>query len=279
MLADEYPDDGGLFENGKQAGEEIAAPYESCDYARAMRLIMALADRANEYLDKAEPWKVKKDPTSGAELQDICTIALNLYRQIVVYLAPVLPGLAEKSAALLGASTTEWDAAKQPLISHEIGEFQHLMQRIDRKNVENMLEEEKQTIAAETPVTEMTYDDSADALTKEPLAETISFEEFSKVDLRVARVIKAEHMEEAKKLLKLTISLGGEDKRTVFAGIKAAYQPEDLEGRMVIVVANLAPRQMKFGTSEAMVVCAGEGGADLFVLSPDSGAKVGQRIR
>src|SRR5690606_22449793 len=178
-----------------------------------------------------------------------------------------------------GAAMTEWSLAKTPLISHEIGTFQHLMQRIDIKNVQTMLEEEKQTALAEAPATTKDYGDTGDSLAKEPIAETISIDDLSKVDLRVARVVKAEHMAEAKKLLKLTVSLGGEDRRTVFAGIKAAYQPEDLEGRMIVVVANLAPRQMKFGTSEAMVLCAGKGGEDLFVLSPDSGAKVGQRLR
>jgi methionyl-tRNA synthetase len=277
-LSAEYPDDGGLFENAKNAGEEIAAAYEACEYAKAQRLIMALADRANEYLDKAEPWKVKKEPGREQDLKDICTIALNLYRQIVVYLSPVLPGLAADSAQLLNAVTNEWSAASAPLVGHEIGKFKHLMKRVDLKNVEKMMEEEKEAAEAQAESVEKDYGDSKDALEKEPLAETITFDDFTKVDLRVARIVKAEHMKEAKKLLKLTVSLGGDDRRNVFAGIKAAYQPEDLEGRLVVVVANLAPRKMKFGVSEGMVVCAGEGGGDLFVLSPDSGAKVGQRI-
>ncbi len=277
-LSAAYPDDGGLFENASQAGEEIAACYEACDFAKAMRQIMALTDRANEYLDKAEPWKVRKDPERADELRDICTIALNLYRQIVIYLSPVLPGLAKDSAELLKAPMNEWAGASAPLVAHQIGKFSHLMQRVDPKNVEKMMEEEKAAAAADVASVEKDFGDTKDSLEKEPLASEISFDDFSKVDLRVARVVKAEHMEEAKKLLKLTISLGGDDRRTVFAGIKSAYQPEDLEGRMVVVVANLAPRKMKFGVSEAMVVCAGEGGGDLFVLSPDSGAKVGQRI-
>ena len=278
-LSKKYPDDGGLFENAKVAGEEIAASYDACDFAKAMRQIMALADRANEYLDRAEPWKVRKDPARQEELRDICTIALNLYRQIVVYLSPVLPGLAADSAELLQASMSEWSASLVPLVDHRIGEFKHLLQRVDPKNVERMMEEEKEAAAAEVGITGKDYGDGKASLEKEPLAAEISFDDFAKVDLRVARIVKAEHMQEAKKLLKLTVSLGGDDRRTVFAGIKAAYQPEDLEGRMVIVVANLAPRKMKFGVSEAMVVCAGEGEGDLFVLSPDTGAKVGQRIR
>jgi methionyl-tRNA synthetase len=242
---------------------------------------MALADRANEYLDQAQPWKVKKEPGREQELSDICTIALNLYRQIVVYLTPVLPGLSLASGELLRAPITTWNDASTPLVGLEIGEFQHLMQRVDPKNVEKMMDEEKE--AAEAAVEAQTTGtdgqaDSAESLEKEPLAEVCSFEDFGKVDLRVARIVKAEHVKEARKLLKLTVSLGGDDRRTVFAGIKAAYEPEQLEGRMVIVVANLAPRQMKFGLSEGMVICAGDGGDDLFVLSADSGAKVGQRV-
>lgn len=278
-LSDAYPDDGGLFANARAAGDEIAAAYEACDYSRAMRLVMGLADRANEYLDRAQPWKVKKEPGKEAELQEICTIALNLYRQIVVYLQPVLPGLARASADLLQAPMHTWSSAAEPLVAHEIGKFSHLMKRIDVGDVKKMLEREKEAAAVEEAAIEKDFGDSKDALEKEPLGATISFDEFSKIDLRVARVVKAEHVKEARKLLKLTVSLGGDDRRTVFAGIKAAYEPEALEGRMVVIVANLEPRQMKFGLSEGMVVCAGEGGEDLYVLSPDDGAKVGQRIR
>jgi len=280
QLADEYPDDGGLFENGKQAGVAIAAAYQAFDFARAMRLVMALADRANEYLDQKQPWKLRKEPDKQKELVDVCTVALNLYRQIVVYLAPVLPELAQKSADLLRTST-QWADAQSPLIAQSIGTFEHLMQRIDPKNIEAMMNEEK--LAAEASPAPApaapTYGDTAQALEKEPLAPSCTIDDLAKVDLRVARIVSAEQVPEAKKLIKLTVSLGGEDRRTVFAGIKAAYEPETLVGRMVVIVANLAPRQMKFGLSEGMVLCAGEGGADLFVLAADTGAQVGQRIR
>lgn len=277
-LSPTYPEDGGLFEAGSSAGEDIASAYENADFARAMRLIMALADRANEYLDRAEPWKVRKDPAKQDELRDICTIALNLYRQIIIYLGPVLPTLAQASEKLLTAPMHVWAEAQNPLVAQKIGKFEHLMQRVDPKNVEKMLEEEKEAAVVESPQMARDYGDSGEALEKTPLAPVCTFDDFTKVDLRVARVVKAEHVEEARKLLKLTVSLGGSDRRTIFAGIKAAYQPEDLEGRLVVVVANLAPRQMKFGLSEGMVVCAGEGGGDLFVLAPDTGAKAGQRI-
>lgn len=280
-LSPSYPDDGGLFARGREAGEEIARAYEAHDFAKAMRLVMGLADRANEYLDRTEPWKIKKDPSRQEELRDVCTIALNLYRQIAVYLAPVLPELAEKSQELLSCSTLAWSDADEPVVGKTIGQFKHLMQRVDVQKVQAMMEEEKPADAENTGSSGAASGgevDSDEALQKEPLAETCTIEDFAKVDLRVARILAAEQVPEARKLLKLTVSLGGADRRMVFAGIKAAYEPEALVGRMVVVVANLAPRKMKFGLSEGMVVCAGEGGGDLFVLSPDEGAKVGQRI-
>ena len=223
---------------------------------------------------------MRKDPDQLTELIEVCTVALNLYRQIVIYLGPVLPDLAEKSAQLLNTKLGSWALSQEPLVNHEIGEFVHLMQRVDPKGVEKMMEVEKELAQqADETTSERDFGDGPEALLAEPLTETCSIDDLAKVDLRVARIVKAEHVKEAKKLLKLTVSLGGADRRTVFAGIKAAYEPEAIEGRMVVIVANLAPRQMKFGLSEGMVLCAGEGGSDLFVLAPDSGAKVGQRIR
>lgn len=278
VLADHYPEDGGLFARAAAAGDEIAAAYEACDFARAMRLIMALADRANEYLDQMQPWAVKKQPGRERELLEICTVALNLYRQIIIYLSPVLPALAAQSAELLNTSIQRWLDAKVPLLGQEIGAFKHLMKRVDPVDVEKMVDEEREAVLASEGSGAMKQNDSKDALEKEPLAELCSIEDFGRVDLRVARILKAEQVPEARKLLKLTVTLGGDDRRTIFAGIKSAYEPQKLEGRLVVVVANLAPRQMKFGLSEGMVVCAGDGGSDLFVLSPDAGAQVGQRI-
>jgi methionyl-tRNA synthetase len=278
VLADEYPDDGGLFARAAEAGADIAAAYEAYDYARAMRSIMTLADRANEYLDRMEPWKVKKDPSRSAELRDICTVALNLYRQLVVYLGPVLPRLLTDSERLLDGSLSRWSDANGPLLSRKLGEFSHLMTRVDAQKVEAMIEASKEAAPAEQATTTMTEADDGAALAAEPLAPVCSIDDFGKVDLRVARIVEAKQVAEAKKLLQLTVSLGGSETRNIFAGIKSAYEPEQLVGRLVIVVANLAPRQMKFGLSEGMVICAGAGGSDLFVLSPDSGAKPGQRV-
>ena len=282
-LSASYPDDGGLFAEGARAGDAIAEAYESCDFARAMRLIMALADRANEYVDRVEPWKLKKDPARAAEMQAACSVVLNLYRQIVIYLAPVLPKLAADSEALLGAKISAWSDAGSPLLGSKVAPFSHLMQRVDPKKLEAVIEQSREAApatAAPAPAQaapSAAQDDGA-ALAAEPLAPECSIDDFQKVDLRVARVIAAEQVPEAKKLLKLTVSLGGDTRRTIFAGIKAAYAPEALVGRLVIIVANLAPRQMKFGLSEGMVVAAGGGAAEVFVLSPDSGAKPGQRV-
>jgi len=278
-LSPVYPDDGGLFAAAAAAGDEIADAYESCDFARAMRTIMALADRANEYVDQRAPWALKKQPEKLAELRDVCTVVLNLYRQIVVYLAPVLPQLVEQSRSLLNAPLTSWDEAQQPLLSVKLGEFSHLMQRVDPKKLQAMIEESKPEAPAPAPEAGAASpaDDGA-ALAAEPLAAECSIDDFAKVDLRVARVVNAEHIPEANKLLKLTVSLGGDTTRTIFAGIKAAYEPEKLIGRLVVVVANLAPRKMKFGVSEGMVVAAGAGGKEVYVLAPDSGAKPGHRV-
>ena len=278
-LAEAYPDDGGLFQQGAEAGNAIADAYEACDFNRAMRLIMELADRANPYVESHEPWKLKKDPERQQELQAVCTVALNLFRQIAIYLKPVLPEIAEKTDALLGEPITDWAQAATPLTGSPVAKFEHMMKRIEQKDVDAMIEESKEenADAAET-ANEAQYADSPQPLIDEPLAEEITFDDFMKVDLRVARVVKAAHVEEANKLLKLTLSLGGDETRQVFAGIKKAYNPEDLEGRLVVMVANLAPRKMRFGVSEGMITAAGPGGEEVFMLGIDEGALPGQRV-
>jgi methionyl-tRNA synthetase len=281
-LSKSCPADGGLFAQGAAAGKEIAEAYEACDYNRAMRLVMELADRANPYVDAKEPWKLAKDPSKAGELTDVCTVALSLFRQIVVYLAPVLPKLAQEGGELLGEPITKWEQSQRPLVGGKIAPYKHLIKRVERKDLDAMIEESKegqesgvrsQETAGSGPV------DSDAALLAEPLvADLISIDDFTKVDLRVARVIAAEEVPDAKKLLKLTVSLGGDVRRQVFAGIKAAYKPEQLVGRLVVVVANLQPRQMKFGLSEGMVTAAGSGGAEVFLLGLDNGAKPGMRV-
>jgi methionyl-tRNA synthetase len=273
-LSDQYPDDGGLFERATGAGAEIADAYENCDYNRAMRLIMELADRANPYVESNEPWKLKNDPEKAQRLQDICTVALNLFRQLAVYLSPVLPRLAEQAGELLGDPIISWDQSTRPLVGRSVNKFKHMMKRVEGKDLDAMIEDSKQADLAETEST----GGGSSQLEAEPLAEEITIDDFAKVDLRVALVEAAEDVPEARKLLKLTLSLGGDQRRIVFAGIKEAYDPSDLVGRKVVMVANLAPRKMKFGLSEGMVVASGPGGEDVFLLSADDGALPGQRV-
>ncbi|HEY5312604.1 MAG TPA: methionine--tRNA ligase [Pirellulales bacterium] len=279
-LAHEYPPDDGLFAQAAEEGRNIAAAYDAGDYNRAMRLIMALADRANKYVDDTQPWVLKRDPAQAGRLQDVCSVALNLFRQLAVYLAPVLPRLAEQTGELLDQPIEHWDESTRPLVGHPVRPFKHLMTRVDAKQVQAMIDasREDETPASATAPTPTAPQDGPEPLAAEPLQPTITIDEFQKIDLRVARVVAAEEVPKAKKLVRLTLSLGGDQQRNVFAGIKSAYQPQDLVGRLVICVANLQPRQMTFGISEGMVVAAGAGGEEIYLLSPDSGAKPGQRV-
>jgi methionyl-tRNA synthetase len=287
-LTADYPDDGGLFQQAADDGDEIADAYEACDFNRAMRSIMAVADRANQFIDNHKPWEQRNNPRLA---QDICTIGLNLFRQLAIYLAPVLPQLARQTGELLRDPIVSWEQSKRPLVGTKVNRFEHMMKRVEREAVDAMIVASTES-APTQPAAEGTtgqpaapsappapaYDDSDQPLLAEPLAETIGIDDFVKVDLRVARVLAAEDVPEAKKLLKLTLSLGGQQRRTVFAGIKSAYKPEALVGRLVVCVANLAPRQMKFGLSEGMIVAAGGGGAEIYLLAPDAGAKPGHRV-
>jgi methionyl-tRNA synthetase len=283
-LAATYPNDDGLFASGAAQSEEIAGAYESCDYARAMRSVMKLADRANEYVDRMQPWKLAKQPERSRELQEVCSVALNLYRQIVLYLSPVLPHLAEQTAELFGVGADAWDAAQRPLEGTRLKEFKHLLVRVDPRQVKAMIEVSVEGApapaagSAETTTPKTVAKSAPEAPPSfEPLAPLCSIDDFGKVDLRVARILEAATIEGSRKLLRLRVSLGPEE-RTIFAGIRSAYTPEALIGRLIVVVANLAPRQMKVGTSEGMALAAGDGAPDVFLLSPDSGASPGQRI-
>lgn len=278
-LSETYPDDGGLFEKAAKAGEQIAAAYETCDYARAMRLIMELADAANPFVEHAKPWEMKKDPQRQGELRHVCTVALNLFRQLAIYLSPVLPELAQQCGDLLGEKIEHWQQSQSPLLGVQPAKFQRMLDRVQKESLEKMIEDSKeQADESSQAAAANAFDDSDAPLKEEPLADEITIDDFAKVDLRVARVISAEHVPEANKLLKLQLSLGGDHTRQVFAGIKAAYQPQDLVGRLVVMVANLKPRKMRFGMSEGMVAASGPGGPDVFILGVDDGAKPGQRV-
>ncbi len=281
-LAAEYPDDGGLFAQAAADGHAIAEAYDTGDFARGMRVILAAGDRANKFVEENAPWNLRGQD-QAARLQQVVTIQLNLFRQLAVYLAPVLPKLAQQAGELLNEPITHWDQSQKPLLNTRVSRFHHMMQRVDRAKVDAMIDAstEAQADAATnsqtTPTTAAASQDSDAALLAEPLAAQCTMDDFSKVDLRVCRVIKAEEVAEARKLLKLTISLGGENTRTVFAGIKAYYKPEQLVGKLFICIANLAPRQMKFGLSEGMMLAAG-GADEAHLLVPDEGSKPGQRV-
>lgn len=280
-LSAEYPWDGGLFQQAAEAGDAIAAAYEEGDYGRAMRLIMELADRANPYVEAAEPWKLAKDPQQAQRLQDVCTVALNLFRQLAIYLTPVLPRLAAQTSELLQRPIQHWDDSKTPLLATPVAKFQHMLKRVEKEDVDKMIEDSKQRLPEE-PLTEAPATPASEvvsqALIDEPLAPECTIDDFTKVDLRIAKVVSAEDVPEANKLLKITLSLGGNETRTVFAGIKQAYRPEQIIGRLVVMAANLAPRKMKFGMSEGMILASGPGGKDVFLLGVDTNAQPGQRV-
>lgn len=277
-LSARYPDDGGLFARAAAAADAIGAAYEACEFREAMRLAMALADAANEYVEQRAPWALRKDPARAGELQDVCTVALNLFHQLAVYLQPVLPQLAARAGALLGSGCDRWDLAQQPLVGRPVRPFAHLLGRVEPDKVHAMFPRPAEVPAPPAPVapTAAAVPAKASALAIEPFAPTIGIDDLQKVDLRVARIETAEEVAESRKLLRLTVRIG-EQTRTIFAGIKGAYQPAQLVGRHVIVVANLAPRQMKFGTSEGMVLAAGTDGR-VFLVSPDDGAVSGERL-
>lgn len=268
--------DAELYQHAVAQSDSIAAAYESREYGRAMREIMHLADKANQYIDTAEPWVLAKQQGKEAEVQACCTLGINLFRVIISYLAPVLPSVAEQAADFLNLDSIEWDAIQQPLLNHRINKFKPLMQRVDPEMIERVIEDSKQDLLEAQAITANAAEKSE--LDKDPLADTINFEDFAKLDLRVVRIAKAETVDGADKLLRLTLDLGSET-RNVFAGIKSAYTPEQLEGKLTVMVANLAPRKMKFGVSEGMVLAAGPGGQDIWILEPQEGAQPGMRIR
>jgi len=239
---------------------------------------MALADRANRYIDEKAPWVVAKEQGGEKALQDICSMGLNLFRVLIGYLRPILPGTAEAAEAFLQIPPLTWDVLSEPLVDQEIAKFKALMTRVEPKQIQAMLEASKEDLAGEEARKAKPHETRTEGhLVKEPIAETIEYGDFAKVDLRVARILAAEQVEGADKLLALTLDLGGET-RNVLAGISKAYDPEKLVGRHTIMVANLAPRKMRFGTSEGMVLAAGPGGKDIFVLSPDEGAEPGMKV-
>jgi methionyl-tRNA synthetase len=300
-LADE-----GLYAAFVAAGDGIASSYEGRDTAAAMREIMALADRANQYVDSRKPWMLAKDPNKAAEVQLICTQALNLFRVLMIYLQPVLPQMAARACAFFQETGWTWSAAAKPLLSTTINAYEPLAVRLDPKAVASLVEPDAAALAAPATVPAATRAatraaapaatpaevPAAPAVANAGVSDTatlaaatsvegnlISIDDFLRIDLRVAKILAAELIAGADKLLKLRIDVGELGEREIFAGIRAAYDPAALVGRLIVVVANLEPRKMRFGTSEGMMLAAGPGGKDIFALSPDSGATPGMRVK
>jgi methionyl-tRNA synthetase len=265
----------------------IAECYEARDFGKAIREIMRLADLANEYVNDKAPWVLSKQDGQELALQEACSVSLNLFRLLTLYLKPILPMLAKEVESFLNIDALTWANAGDLLFSHRINEYKHLMTRIDPKSITALVAANQESLQATPQEHSPARHGEAQQHTPSPLTPPppagegnyISIEDFSKVDLRVAKIINAEHVEGAEKLLKLTLDIGEEKPRTVFAGIKSAYDPEKLKGRLTVMVANLAPRKMKFGMSEGMVLAASGEAPGLFILSPDDGAQPGMRIK
>ncbi|MDP5211571.1 methionine--tRNA ligase [Pseudoalteromonas tunicata] len=262
--------DPALISEFQNASESIANHFEGRDYSRAIREIMALADKANQFIDAQAPWVLIKDESKQELAHQVCTQGLNMFRLLMVYLKPVLPKMASDVEAFLNTDLA-WESAQTVLTGHTINPFKALMQRVEMDKVNAMLADSKESLVSTVKI------DPNSPLAKEPIAAEIEFDDFAKVDLRIAKIAKAEHVEGAEKLLKLTLDLGGET-RQVFAGIKSAYQPEDIEGKLTVMVANLKPRKMRFGLSEGMVLAAGPGGKEIYILNPDEGSIPGMRV-
>ena len=268
-----------LVEDFIANGEPIAELYEQREFNKAMREIVALADRANQYIDEKKPWVLAKQEGAEQEVHEVCSVGVNLFRVLMTYLKPVLPVMAEKAEAFLNCSL-DWTALDAPLLGHELAKFKPLLTRIDSKQIEAMVAastEAQAAAAAPEPAPAASTGESQAA------SNIIEFDDFAKVDLRIAEIVAAEHVAGADKLLRLTLSLGDsespDDRKQVFAGIKSAYQPEDLVGKLTVMVANLAPRKMRFGVSQGMVLAAGPGGSELYLLEPHAGAKPGMQVK
>ncbi|MGZ8165196.1 MAG: methionine--tRNA ligase [Methylobacter sp.] len=259
-----------LFQEFVNANEQIAGFYEAREYGKAMREIMALADKANQYIDEKKPWLIAKQEGKDAELHEVCSMGINLFRLLAAYLKPVIPALAENAEYFLNINSQPWPVDAKPLSGHVINAFKPLMTRVEADKIAAIVEASKENLEKTAG--------QPKAKRCEPIADTIAFEDFAKLDLRIGKIIKADSVEGADKLLQLTVDIGDET-RNIFAGIKSAYAPEELEGKLTLVVANLAPRKMRYGISEGMILAAGPGGKDIWILSPDEGAAAGMRVK
>ncbi len=264
-------DDPDLYARFVAAGDGIAQHFEDREFAKAVREIMALADLANQYIDEHKPWVLVKQEGSKIRVQAVCSMGLNLFRVLMIYLTPIVPWMAENAEAFLDSKVRLWSDMNEPLLDHEIKGFHRLLSRVQNEHVDAMVEDSRDTLGDAVP-------GGSEGDVADPVSAEIDIDQFSKVDLRIARITAAKPVDGADKLLELTVDVGSES-RTVFAGIKAAYDPEQLVGRLTVVVANLKHRKMRFGTSQGMVLAAGPGGGDIWLLGVDEGAKPGMRVK
>ncbi len=261
-----------LYNKFTDASDNIATLYDKREFNHAIREIMALADLANQYIDAKKPWVLVKEEGKEQQVQDVCSMGINLFRALIIFLKPVLPELTKQSETFLNVEALNWQDIHTPLTNHQVNKFKPLMTRVDKDKVNTMVEASKENLDT-TPTKKQTKEKKT--MDNNTL---IDFEDFAKIDLRIALIKKAEHIEGADKLLRLTLDIG-EETRNVFAGIKSAYSPEQLEGKLTVMVANLKPRKMKFGVSEGMVLAAGPGGKDLWIMEPHKGAQPGMKVK
>ena len=280
LVSELLEQDVGLIKHLRNEADAIAQCYENRQFSEAMRSIMDLTDKANEYINDHKPWEIIKDEAKQERAHQVCTTSINCFYLLALYLKPVLPALVSNIETFLNIEPLTWSDVDTVHTDHSINPYKHLAKRIEQLQVDAMIEDNKTTLgASEEASHSQTRHAEAQQHEHPPIADTINIDDFAKVDLRVARIIKAQHVEGADKLLQLTLDIGGTETRNVFAGIKSAYSPEDLEGKMTVMVANLAPRKMRFGVSEGMVLAAGPGGKELWILEPHEGAQPGMKIK
>lgn len=255
---------------------ELAELYQAREFAKAVKLIMTVVDEVNQYVDTAKPWLLAKEEGKDNELHQVCSTLINVFRIIAIYLKPIVPLLVEQIEVFLQVKPLQWTDLDSLLLAHDINNYKHLITRVEPTMVDKMIE----LNLSEVNKIEATVNNQVEQIVYEPIADTIAIDDFSKIDLRIAKIVAASHVQGADKLIQLTLDIGNET-RNVFAGIKSAYDPATLVGKHTVMVANLAPRKMKFGMSEGMVLAASfeDKQYGLYILEPHDGAKPGMRVR
>jgi methionyl-tRNA synthetase len=283
LAAELAPGDYDIVAELRHAADTLRGLYEQRRFSEAVRHIMELADRANAYINEHAPWQMAKQNANAERLHQVCSTSLNLFRLLTIFLKPILPRIAARVETFLAVAPLTWQDCATLLGEHAIVPYEHLARRIEQNQIDALLADSRESIGAgvgngAAQSHSQVRHAVAQQGTHQPVAATITIDEFSKIDLRVARITHAEDVADADKLLRLSLDIGAET-RNVFAGIKSKYRAADLIGQYVVVVANLAPRKMRFGVSEGMVLAAGPGGEDLWLIQPEAGAQPGMRIK